>query len=137
MPAPMDRPARTRLVALAVLLAVSVPLVIVAASGRGGEDEPKDSLRVERSTQRSELILYLTFELNRPKRAGNRGTVTVECLDADGRVLATQQERWPFTDTDQGTLDPHTHLPLDPAQIGDVERCRLDGTEPLLEGPVL
>jgi hypothetical protein len=138
MPAPMDRPARTRLVSLAVvLLLVSVPLVIVAASSGGGEDEPKGSMRVERSTERPELILYLTGELNRPERAANRETVTVECVDGDGRVLATEQERFPFTDTDQGTLDPHIHLTLDAAQIGEVERCRLGGTEPLLEAPVL
>jgi hypothetical protein len=139
MPAPMDRSARTRLVALTVLLAVSVPLVIVAVSGGGGgdEDEPQDSLLVERSTERPELIVYVTPDLNLAERAGNRRMVTLECIDAEGRVLATRQERWPLTDTDQGTLDPHTHLSLDPARIGEVARCRLDGTEPLMEGPVL
>jgi hypothetical protein len=139
MPAPMDRSAHTRLVALTVLLAVSIPLVIVAVSGGGGggEDEPQDSLLVERSTQRPELIVYVTPDLNLAERAGNRRMVTLECIDAEGRVLATRQERWPLTDTDQGTLDPHTHLPLDPARIAEVARCRLDGTEPLIEGPVL
>jgi hypothetical protein len=137
MPAPMDRSARTRLVALAVLLAVSVPLVIVAAPGGGGEDEPKNDLLVERSTQRPEMILYVTPESNLPERAGDRRMVTLECVDAEGRVLASQRERWPLTETDQGTLDPHAHVPMDPEQVGEVARCRVRGTEPLMEGPVL
>jgi hypothetical protein len=137
MPSPTNRSARTRLVALAVLLAVSVPLVILAASGGGGEDEPEDDLLVERSTQRPEMILYVTPDLNRPERAGDRRMVTLECIDAEGRVLASQPERWPLTETDQGTLDPHAHVPMDPAQIGEVARCRVHGTEPLMEAPVL
>jgi hypothetical protein len=133
----MERAARTRLNTLAVLLAVSIPLVIAAASGRGGEDEEDSSLYVERSTEAPELILYVEPEANSPDRAGERGSITVECLDADGAVVVSQSERWPFTDTDEGTLDPHAHVSVNPARIAEVERCRLKGTEPVLEAPVV
>ena len=132
----MEGPARTRLIALAVLLAVSAPLVIVAASGSGGgAEETETGLRVERSPELPELLVYVSPEVNLPERA-RRQTVTVECIGADGEVLGTQTERWPFSDTDQGTLDPHAHIAVNPARIGEVERCRLRGTDPELEAPV-
>jgi hypothetical protein len=136
MPAPMED-ARKRLVALAVLVAVAVPLVIVAASGGGGDQQLNGDVRVERAPQLPELVVYVTSDANQPERAGGRRRVTVECLGPGGRLLASQRETWPFTDTDQGTLDPHTHLAVDPARIGEVERCRVKGAEPPLEAPVL
>jgi hypothetical protein len=135
----MDAPTRTRLIALAVLLAVSVPLVIVAASGGGGEAEEEDAageLRVERSTGRPELVVYVSPEANVAGRASGE-TVTVECVTAEGEVVGSQAERWPFSDTDQGTLDPHAHMSINPARINEVESCRLKGTDPELDGPVV
>jgi hypothetical protein len=132
----MEGAARTRLVALAVLLAVSVPLGVVAVAGSGGADE-EGVIRVERSTQLPEMLIYITDpEANTPERADGRATVTVQCLSADGRVLASQEDRWPMTQTDGNTLSPHAHVPVDPATIGDVKRCRLQGTEPLLAADV-
>jgi hypothetical protein len=137
MPVPMEGSARTRLVALVVLVAIAVPLVIVAVAGGGGDDEHEPSgLRVERSTELPELIVYIEAGQNTPERSGGRTTVTVECVAADGRVVASRDEPWPFSDTDQGTLDPHTHMAVGPARIGEVESCRVKGTEPLLGGPV-
>jgi hypothetical protein len=138
MPGPMEGPARTRLVALVVLLAVAVPLGVVAAAGSGGEDEAEDvSLRVERSTEAPEMLIYVTDDkANTPGRAGGRSSVTVECLDAGGRVLASQEDPWPMTQTDGNTLSPHAHVPVNPARIGDVASCRLRGTDPLLEADV-
>jgi hypothetical protein len=134
----MERPARTRLVALVVLLAVSVPLGVVAVAGSGGGDDRQESaLRVERSTEVPEMLIYITDpNANTPERAGGRRRVTVECLDADGRVLATQEDPWPMTQTDGNTLSPHAHVPVDPGMIGDVASCRLRGTKPLLEAAV-
>lgn len=137
MPAPMEGPARTRLVALVVLLAVSVPLTIVAILGSGGgEDEDDSALRVERSPELPEMLVFLTPDANTPERAGGRATVVVECLDGGGGVVAREDERWPFTDTDGNTLDPHAHVPVNPARINDVERCRVRPADPPLEGPV-
>jgi hypothetical protein len=133
----MEGPARTRLVALVVLLAVAVPLTIVAVAGSGGGDEEEADLRVERSPDLPELLVYLTPEANTPERTGGRESVTVECLDTGGRVLSRQDEAWPLTDTDGQTLDPHAHVPVNPARIGEVERCRVRPANPPLEGPVL
>ena len=137
MPHPMEGPARTRLVALVVLLAVAVPLTIVAVIGAGGGDDEEDTgLRVERSPDVSELLVFLTPEVNKPERTGGRRSVTIECLDTGGGVVSRRVEPWPFTDTDQNTLDPHVHVPVNPARINDVERCRVRPATPSLEGPV-
>jgi hypothetical protein len=51
-------------------------------------------------------------------------------------VITREDEAFPFTDTDQNTLDPHVHMPVNPARINDVVRCRVRPAEPPLEGPV-
>jgi hypothetical protein len=134
----VNRPARTRLAAAAALLAVGLPLVVVAALG-GDAEEPDAAgvLRVERSRELPEVLLYVLDEsANRRDRAKGRTSVTVECSDGAGRVLAAQKEPWPMTDTDGGTLAPHAHLRVDPARIGRVASCRVLGTDPVLEGPI-
>jgi hypothetical protein len=135
---PMEGPARTRLVALVVLLVLAVPLTIVALAGSGGGDdeEAEASLRVERSPGVSELIVFLDPDVNNPERTGGRPSVRVECLDEAGEVVARSDEPFPFTDTDQETLDPHVHMPVNPARINDVVRCRVRPADPPLEGPV-
>jgi hypothetical protein len=52
-------------------------------------------------------------------------------------VVARSDEPFPFTDTDQETLDPHVHMPVNPARINDVVRCRVRPANPPLEGPVV
>jgi hypothetical protein len=138
MPDPMEGPARTRLVALVVLLAAAIPLTIVAVLGSGGgDDEEEASLRVERSPDLPELIVFVDPDVNTPERAGGRATVNVECLDETGEVVARSDEPFPFTDTDRNTLDPHVHLKVNPARIADVVRCRVRPADPPLEGPVV
>ena len=133
----MEGPARTRLVALVVLLAVAIPLTIVAVLGSGGgDDEEEASLRVERSPDLPELLVYLDPDDNKPERVGGRPSVSVECLDAGGAVVARSDEPFPFTDTDQNTLDPHVHMPVNPARINEVVRCRVRPADPPLAGPV-
>jgi hypothetical protein len=132
----MAGPARTRIVALVVLLAVGVPLGVLAAAGSGDEDPESGDLRVERSTELPEILVYVSPEANVPRRAPGAASVTVECVSAAGEVVATRPEPWPLTETDGRTLDPHSHLPVNPARIGEVERCRLKGTKPLLQAPV-
>jgi hypothetical protein len=138
MPDPMESPARTRLVALVVLLAVAIPLVIVAAMGSGGGDDSEESsLRAERSPDLPELRVFLDPDVNTPDRTGGRATVLVECLDDAGEVVARADEPFPFTDTDDNTLDPHVHMPVNPARLSDVVRCRVRPADPPLEGPVI
>jgi hypothetical protein len=135
---PMEGPARTRLVALVVLLAVALPLTVVAVLGSGeGDDEEESSLRVERSPDLPELRVYLDPEVNKRQRTGGRPNVLVECLDEAGEVVVRSDEPFPFTDTDQNTLDPHVHMPVNPARIGEVVRCRVRPSDPPLEGPVV
>ena len=136
MPDPMEGPARTRLVALVVLLAVAVPLTVVAIAGSGGGSDDEPALRIQRSPETSELRVFLEPDDNVSDRTGGRTTVTVECLAAGGEVVAGLTETWPLTDTDQGTLDPPAHVPVNPARIDDVEMCRVRPARPPLEGPV-
>jgi len=137
MPEPMEGPARTRLVAVVVLLAVALPLTIVAVVGSGGgDDEEETGLRVERSPDLPELLVFLDPDVNSPERTGGRRSVVVECLDTNSGVVARSDEAWPFTDTDQETVDPHVHMPMNPARINDVVRCRVRPADPPLEGPV-
>ncbi len=134
--------ARAVLVAVVVLVVIGVPLAVLFASGSGDEPQPKakpqraTGLRVERGTSGSELVVYVKPAINVPARAGGRRQVLLECVDSDGDTVQAQDEAWPFGDTDQGTLDPHAHMTLDPLSISAVERCLLQGTQPLLEGPV-
>jgi hypothetical protein len=137
----MERASRTRLVALTVLLAVAVPLVIVALAGSGSEERPERpaGLRVERTPGGPpEVTIYVEDRsLNDPATAGGATSVVVECVDAEGRVVWSRPERWPFTDTDDGALDPHAHIGMDPATLERIARCRLTGTDPPLEGRLL
>ena len=135
---PMEGPARTRLVALVVLLAVAIPLTIVALLGSGGgDDEEETSLRAERSPRLPELRVFLDPDVNTRERTNGRETVLVECLDEAGGVVARSDEPFPFTDTDGETLDPHVHMPVNPARINEVVRCRVRPANPPLEGPVV
>lgn len=137
----MEGASRTRLVALAVLLALSVPLVIVALAGGGGDGDSEQpaGLRVERTPGgMPEIIVYLEDRsLNEPSTAGGAATVVVECVDSGGVVVSSKPESWPFTDTDQGTLDPHAHVAMSQELVDRIARCRLKGTDPPLEGRLL
>ena len=137
MPDPMEGPARTRLVALVVILALAVPLAIVAIAGSGGGDEDDEpEMYVQRAPEVFEVRVFLEPEVNTRDRTRGRRSVTVECLDDSGTVIASQDEAWPFTDTDQNTLDPHAHIPVNPARIDDVSLCRVKQARPPLEAPI-
>jgi hypothetical protein len=126
---------RTKLVALAVFLAVLVPLVVIALAGGGsGDDAP--GLRVERSQGIPEIVIYLEDpEVNDPSTNSGRTRVRIECLDDGGAVVFRGAERWPFSDTDGGRFDPHAHVFVGPERLGRIDSCRFRGTDPPLEGP--
>ena len=132
----MEPAARTRLIALAVLLAISVPLGVIAAAGGGSDQGGRDGIRVEPSNRGlPEIVVYLEDPaVNRPATTDGANRVSVECTDQAGAVVFTSSERWPFRDTDGGVFDPHVHVPVDPSVLGSVARCRLKGTDPELEG---
>ena len=58
-------------------------------------------------------------------------------MDDGGEVVSSKPESWPFTDTDQGTLDPHAHVAVSTELLDRITRCRLKGTDPPLEGRLL
>jgi hypothetical protein len=134
----MEQRGRTALTVIVVVLVLGVPLAFLFASGGGGDDDrpqaAEPGLRLEGSAGSPELVVYVEAAANEPDRAGGARSVTLRCVDADGRLVAAQDEAWPFTDTDAGTLDPHTHVTLDADRMGQIRRCSLVGTEPPLEG---
>jgi hypothetical protein len=138
MPARMESASRTRLVALAVLLAAAVPLVVIAVSSGDGEAKP-GGLRIERSPgDVAQITVYVEDpELNTADTASGAKRVTLECVDRAGKVAARSREAWPFSDTDQGALDAHVHVDVDPVALDQIARCRLRNTEPPLEGRLL
>jgi hypothetical protein len=127
---------RTRIVALAVLLAISIPLIVIAVAGGGSDDGESEGLRVERSAGVPEVVIYLQDPaMNDPNTNRGRTRVRVECLDAGGTVIFRGAERWPLSDTDGGRFDPHVHVLVGPGVVDRIERCRLRGTDPPLAGP--
>jgi hypothetical protein len=126
---------------VAVLVAVAVPLVVLAlASGDGDESDEPDtaSIKVERAPGLPEIVVYVEDpELNVAETARGRKRVTVECLNTADAVIYGRGYAWPFTDTDNGLLDPHVHLEMAPGQLDRVSRCRVTGTRPRLEGRLL
>jgi len=130
----MTSASHTRRRAAVVAAVGAAALVGVALATSGGEQA--DGLRVERS--QTEVVVYLANPGdNRPERAAGERSVMLECLDADGEVQARAPMAWPLADTDDGTLGSHAHLPIDQNTIQRVDRCRLAGTDPALEGGVL
>jgi hypothetical protein len=133
----MEGASRTRLVALAILLAVSVPLVVIAAAGGGSGGDGGTGLRVEPSPQGLPiLVIYLEdAEDNRPETNHGEALVAIECVDDSDEVVFTGEKAWPFSDTDGGRYNPHVHMVVRPAAaIEQIVRCRLRGTDPPLEG---
>ena len=124
---------RGRLVVAAVL-AVAVAFIVVVAVLAGGESGG-GGLRVELAGT-TDLVVYVKEEDNVPGIADGRRVVTLECVDRKGAVAVRGHHPWPFTDTDDGTLDPHVHQTVRPERSGDLESCRLLETRGPLEGQV-
>ena len=131
----MQGASRTPLVALAVLVVIFVPvvLVLVLREGEASRDRPVPGLRLEGAP--GELTVYLAdLKQNKAATAGGARQVTLECLDRGGAVVFSAPQAWPFLETDAGTVEPHAHAPMPPEALNSIVRCRLKGTEPLLEG---
>ena len=78
----MDPASRTRLIALAVLLAISVPLIVIAAAGGGGSDDAGgDGIRIEPSNRGlPEVVIYLEDpDVNTPVTTDGAKRVVIEC----------------------------------------------------------
>ena len=124
---------RGRLLIAVVLAAAVVAIALIAALAGGGSGER--GLRAELASI-TDLVVYVEEDDNRPEIAGRRRAVTLECVDRKGAVLVRGHHPWPFTDTDDGKLDPHVHQTVRPERAGDLDRCRLRETRGPLEGQV-
>jgi hypothetical protein len=118
---------------------VGVPLAVLVASG--SEDARPDAskstgLRLERGPSGSDLVIHVKPAVNVPERAAGRSEVVLRCVDSEGDTVMAQDEQWPFQDTDELAVGPHAHVALDPLSVTAVERCLVEGTEPLLQGPM-
>ena len=124
---------RGRLIVAGVLAAIVAFIVVIAVLASGGSSD--GGLRVELGGT-TDLVVYVKEEDNEPGTADGRRVVTLECVDRRGGVLVRGHHPWPFTDTDQGTLDPHVRQVVRPERAGQLDKCRLRETRGPLEGQV-
>ena len=117
-----------------VLLAVA-PLAIWAATSGGSGENDKQGLIVERgvsTTGEPELILSIAGNVQVTSGATS---VTVECLDKDGKVLVKGTQPWPFIE-EPGYPYAHVHQVDSPEKVEGARRCRVLGTDTKLESAV-
>ena len=115
---------------LAAGVALIVLIAVLATGGSGGGD-----LRAEVASP-TDLIVYVTDDANAPGTADGKRVVTLECFDRKGAVVVRGHHPWPFTDTDDGTVDAHVHQAVPVDRMGNLKRCRLRETQGPLEGQV-
>ncbi len=128
---------RLGFVALAVVLAVAVPVVVLLAGSSGGHVPVARKLRLERipSGFARGIVVYVDDpRINRPATLDGARRASITCVDAKGSVLARVREPWPFTGTDEGLLPPHVHVGASKTELARVRRCWLEDTNPRLEG---
>ena len=115
--------------AAAVLAIVVIPLVVwSASSGSDTKADPDLSVSYDPSRGGDPLLtVTIAKELNVRRTAKNGRTVTLECLDADGNVVAQTEQPFPFT-ADEPGYGPHAHQLVPGDKIKFVRRCRLLGT---------
>jgi hypothetical protein len=129
---------RGRVVALVVAGVVAAALVGVAIVTAGGSGASGQGLRIERGAAGgggADLVVYVDdTAANVPETAGGKTTVELQCLDRSHKVVVTATHPWPFGETDDGLTGPHVHQRTTSQQADRIARCRLDGTDPALEG---
>jgi hypothetical protein len=120
---------------IVIVLLVVAPLAIWAGTSGGSGEDDKQGLIVERSvstTGEPELILSIAGDVNVTSGASS---VTIECVDRDGKVLIKGTQPWPFID-EPGFPYPHAHQVDSPEKVEGARRCRVLGTEARLEAGV-
>jgi hypothetical protein len=118
-----------------IALLVVAPLAIWAATSGGSGEEDKQGLIVERgvsTTGEPELILSIAGNV---QVTGGASSVTIECVDKDGKVLIKGTQPWPFVE-ESGYPYPHAHQVDSPEKVEGARRCRVLGTKARLESEV-
>ena len=131
--------ARQRIVAVAVILVLSVPLVVLAASSGGDPSgDGRNALRVELAATpppNGEVVIYIKDESdNTPEGAEGRTAVRLECVDRRDEIVVSRSYPWPMQRDPSEPLGPHIHQPLPKGGLRQVVSCRLAGTQGPLEG---
>jgi hypothetical protein len=120
---------------IVIVLLVVAPLAIWAATSGGSGDGDKQGLIVERGvsiTGEPELILSIAGDVEVTSGASS---VTVECLDKDGKTLIKGTQPWPFIE-EPGYPYAHVHQVDSPEKVEGARRCRVLGTNARLEAKV-
>jgi hypothetical protein len=120
---------------IVIVLLVVAPLAIWAATSGGSGDGDKQGLIVERgvsTTGEPELILSIAGDVEVTSGASS---VTVECLDKDGKTLIKGTQPWPFIE-EPGYPYAHVHQVDSPEKVEGARRCRVLGTNARLEAKV-
>jgi len=120
---------------IVIVLLVVAPLAIWAATSGGSGDGDKQGLIVERGvsiTGEPELVLSIAGDVEVTSGASS---VTIECVDKDGKVLIKGTQPWPFIE-EPGYPYPHAHQVDSPEKVEGSRRCRVLGTEARLESGV-
>lgn len=128
-----------RLVAGFVLAACMVVATISCRSDGKADAGAAPGLRVERydGPRGPELIVYVARPAdNVAATAGGARRVRLRCLDSRRRTVVTQSHPWPFTDTDDGLLEPHVHQRIPRSRARRATSCELLGTRKPLTGRV-
>jgi hypothetical protein len=120
---------------IVIVLLVVGPLAIWAATSGGSGDGDKQGLIVERGvsiTGEPELVLSIAGDVEVTSGASS---VTVECLDKDGKTLIKGTQPWPFIE-EPGYPYAHVHQVDSPEKVEGARRCRVLGTNARLEAKV-
>ncbi len=120
---------------IVIVLLVVAPLAIWAATSGGSGDGDKQGLIVERGvsiTGEPELVLSIAGDVEVTSGASS---VTVECVDKDGKTLIKGTQPWPFIE-EPGYPYPHVHQVDSPEKVEGARRCRVLGTNARLEAKV-
>jgi hypothetical protein len=120
---------------IVIVLLVVGPLAIWAATSGGSGDGDKQGLIVERGvsiTGEPELVLSIAGDVEVTSGASS---VTVECLDKDGKTLIKGTQPWPFIE-EPGYPYAHVHQIDSPEKVEGARRCRVLGTNARLEAKV-
>ena len=120
---------------IVIVLLVVAPLAIWAATSGGSGDGDKQGLIVERGvsiTGEPELVLSIAGDVEVTSGASS---VTVECVDKDGKTLIKGTQPWPFIE-EPGYPYSHVHQIDSPEKVEGARRCRVLGTNARLEAKV-
>jgi hypothetical protein len=120
---------------IVIVLLVVAPLAIWAATSGGSGDGEKQGLIVERGvsvTGEPELVVSIAGDV---KVTSGATSVTIECVDKNGKVLIKGTQPWPFIE-EPGYPYAHVHQVDSPEKVEGARRCRVLGTDTKLESKV-